>query len=182
MEDIEGIEIDLLETSDTENEDEHSGDETEKEEVKGVYKESAWPAKPEEPKGFTFKGKSKMMGYITEKAKNALKKGSDNEIGTIKFKVLDSKKIGGPTQITVEVADNEGRGISIVDFWGPNKRKECTVMIKKTKDHEERYVKILAKQIIQPILDCLISGRGLEKLFKEQKKNVNIVSLQIMTK
>ena len=158
-----------------------------------------------------------MMGYFTEKAKNALKKGSDNEIGNIKFKVLDSKKIGGSTQITVEVADNEGRGISIVDFWGPNKRKECTVMIKKTKDHEERYVKILAKQIIQPILDCLISGRGLEKLFKEQKKNtserkhscdiclksfsskrylkvhvrrftqllkqnVNIVSLQIMTK
>ena len=29
-----------------------------------VYKENFWPAKPEEPKGFTYKGKSKMMTYI----------------------------------------------------------------------------------------------------------------------
>ena len=148
-----------IETSDTEIEHVNSGDEVDNEEAKSVYKENFWPAKPEEPKGFTFKGKSKMMGYVTEKAKTVLNKGSENEIGKIKFKVLDSKKIGASNQVTVEVADSEGRGISIVDFWGPNKRKECTIMIKKTRDHEERFVKILAKQIIQPMLDCLISGR-----------------------
>ena len=157
MEDIEGIVVDILEISDTVNEHEDSSeeDEDEADEPQSVYKENSWPSKPGEPKGFTFKGKSKMMGYITGKIRTFLKKGSEYEIGNIKFKVLDSKKIGGSTQVTVEVTDNEGRGISVVDFWGPNKRKECTIMIKKTKDHEEKFVKTLAKQIIQPMLDCL---------------------------
>ena len=123
MEDIEGIEVDLLEINENENED--SGDEVENEEAQGVYKENSWPAKPEEPKGYTFKGKSKMMGYITEKVKNVLKKGSENEIGHFKFKVLDSKKNGGSTQVTIEITDSEGRGISIVDFWGPNKGRNA---------------------------------------------------------
>ena len=45
-------------------------------------------------------------------------------------------------------------------------------MITKTREHEERYVTILAKKIIQPMLDCLISGRGIETLFKAIKKNI----------
>ena len=83
-----------------------------------VYKESSWPAKPETPKGFTFKGKSKMMTYAMEKTKATLKKGVEKEINDIKFKVLDAK-----TQVTVEMSDNEGRGNATIDFWGPNKNK-----------------------------------------------------------
>ena len=84
-----------------------------------------------------------------------------------KFKVLDSRKQGGATQITIEVSDSEGRGNAIVDFWGPNKRKECTVLVKKTKEHEERFVKIVAKEIVQPLIDSCISGRGIESTFMD---------------
>ena len=45
------------------------------EETQTVYKENLWPAKPEVPKGYTYKGKSKMMTYAIDKIKSALKKG-----------------------------------------------------------------------------------------------------------
>ena len=124
-----------------------------------VYKENFWPAKPEEPKGFTYKGKSKMMTYAVGKIKISLKKCIEKEKNGIKFRVLDSKKIGGATQVTIEISDKEGRGNAIADFWGPNKKKECTILLKKSKEHEERFVKLAAKEIIQPLLDCYISGR-----------------------
>ena len=118
------------------------------------YKENLWPAPPEDPKGYTFKGKSKLLTFAVEKSKA--------EYNDIKFKVLDARKVGGANQITIEMADSDGRGNAIVDFWGPNKRKECTVMIKKSKDHEARFVKILAKSIIQPLLDSFIIGKSLD--------------------
>ena len=34
-----------------------------KEETQVFYKESFWPAKPDTPKGFTFKGRNKMMAF-----------------------------------------------------------------------------------------------------------------------
>ena len=130
-----------------------------------VYKENSWPSLPEEPKGFTYKGKSKMMTCAMEKTKTVLKKGIEKEIDETKFKVLDHKMHGGAKQVTIEISDKEGRGNAIVDFWGPNKKKECTILIKKLKEHEERFVKILAKTIIQPLLESFITRRRFDEIF-----------------
>ena len=148
-----------------------------KEEQINVYKESFWPAKPEEPKGFTFKGKSKMMTYAMEKTRSYLKKGIEKEVNNkMKFKILDSRKVGGSTQVTVEISENENRGIGIVDFWGPNKKKECTVLVKKSKEYEDKYVKIVAKEIIQPLLDCFISGRVSESIFISHSSKASLTN------
>ena len=141
-----------------------------KDEEQSVYKENFWPAKPDEPKGFTYKGKGKMMTYVIEKTKVALKKGIEREIDETKFRVLDHKIHGIATQVTIEISDKEGRGNAFVDFWGPNKKKECTILIKKSREHQERFVKIVAKSIIQPLLDCFISGRSYEVIFKGPKE------------
>ena len=109
----------------------------ENEETHNVYKENFWPAPPEEPKGYTFKGKGKMMTYAMEKVKSSFKKGVMKQLGKTEFKILDNKKFGGATQIEINVSDNEGRGSAIVDFWGPNKKKECTVLIKKEQGSRE---------------------------------------------
>ena len=109
----------------------------ENEETHNVYKENFWPVK---------------------KVKNPLKKGVMKQLGKTEFKILDNKKIGGATQIEINVSDNEGRGSAIVDFCGPNKKKECTVLIKKSKD-PERFVKIIAKKIIQPFLMASSLGK-----------------------
>ena len=125
-EDMTEIQIDdNTDTIDIIDDHDHDGHKI-KEEETNVYKETFWPARPEEPKGFTFKGKSKMMTYSMEKAKSILKKGTEKEInGKKKFKVLDSRKQGGATQIAIEVSDSEGRGNAIVDFWGPKRGKNA---------------------------------------------------------
>ena len=46
-----------------------------KEETQVFYKESFWPAKPDTPKGFTFKGRNKMMAFAMEKIKTLLRRG-----------------------------------------------------------------------------------------------------------
>ena len=136
-----------------------------------VYKENCWPPNPETPKGYTFKGKSKMMTYSLGKIKQILKKGTEKEINSVKFIVLDVKLVGGATQTVIQMIDKDGRGNAIADLWGPNKRKECTILLKKSKEYDERFVKVLAKQIIQPFLDCIISGKSLDTLLKTSKKS-----------
>ena len=176
--------VDDLENDDSDNESVASNNENldvKNDDKQTVYKESSWPAKPETPKGFTFKGKSKMMTYAMEKTKATLKKGIEKEINYIKFKVLDAKTLGGATQVTVEMSDNEGRGNAIIDFWGPNKNKQCTILIKKSKEHDEKFVNILAKQIIQPILDCIISGKNLVNMFSNSGKKEETSNLRKKT-
>ena len=76
------------------------------------------------------------------------KHAQEREINNTKFTVLDNRPVGGATQVIIEISDKEGRGNGMVDFWGPNKRKECTVLIKKSKEHDERYVELVAKKVI----------------------------------
>ena len=102
-------------------------------EVQNVYQENCWPAKPEMPKGYTFKGKNKMMTYSMNKIKSLLKKGSERQIDDTIFKILDVKIHGGATQILAQMTDSAERGNAVADLWGPNKRKECTILIKKIK-------------------------------------------------
>ena len=109
------------------------------------YKENVWPPPPEEPKGCTFKGKSKLMANAVGKCKGDLKKENECEYEGFKYNVLDVKKNGGATQIMIEISSGDGRGNAVVDFWGPNNRKECTVMVKKSGEHDAKYVKIRQK-------------------------------------
>ena len=136
-----------------------------------IYKENFWPSKPEIPKGFTFKGKHKLMTFAVNKAKTLLKRKDNVEIGRTKFNIKDNRIVGGATQVVIEIVDKEGRGNAIVELWGPNKRKECTVLVKKSKEHDERFVEIVAKAVVQPILDCLITGGDSKSLFKNTRKN-----------
>ena len=105
-----------------------------------IYKESFWPSKPEKPKGFTFKGKHNLMTFAVNKAKTLLKRKSNLKFGSTKFNINDNRIVGGATQVVIEIEDKEGRGNANVDFWGPNKRKECTVLVKKSKEHDKRFV------------------------------------------
>ena len=73
------------------------------------------------------------MSHIMEKIKSVLKKGRTKEIGDKKIDVLDAKPLGGALQVTIKMTNKKERGIALIDLWGPNKRKECTIMIKKIK-------------------------------------------------
>ena len=139
------------------------------EETQRFYKESFWPAKPDTPKGFTYKGKSKIMTHAMNKIKSILKKSTQKEINNIKFKIQDTKIHGGATQIIVQMELNAERGIAIAECWGPNKKKECTILVKKSKEYDEKFVSILAKSIIQPLLDYISNGKSVDDILKARK-------------
>ena len=169
------IDKDKEDTEDTDSASEDDSDidemtDTEVVDKNKVYIENFWPVKPDKPKGFTFKGKHKLMTHAVKKSKSILKKHpQERVINNTNFTVLDNRPVGGATQVIIEISDKEGRGNGIVDFWGPNKRKECTVLIKKSKEHDERYVELVAKKVIQPILDCFVSGSDPSALFTKKK-------------
>ena len=145
------------------------------EEKSEEYKENHWPLPPDEPKGFTFKGKTKLMAKACEELKKILKKKAKGYIGNIQFSVSDVKKIGPALEAIVEVTDASGSGKAIVNFWGPNKKtKQCTILVKKPKEHDERFVKIVAKQIVQKVLDCVICGDPPDNIFK----NTSVKSIE----
>ena len=95
--------LDESNTSDDDKSVPSSIEDSNKEETQVFYKESFWPAKPDTPKGFTFKGRNKMMAFAMKKIKNTLKTRMEKEINVTKFKILDSKLHGGATKIIVEI-------------------------------------------------------------------------------
>ena len=181
---IKSEDIILLDGEEPEEED--SVDDLE--EKPDEYKENHWPLPPDEPKGFTFKGKTKLMAKAFEELKKILKKKAKGCIGNTKFSVSDVKKIGSALETIVEITDASGSGKAIINFWGPNtKTKQCTILIKKPKDHDERFVKIVAKEIVQKVLDCVICGNPPDKIFintsvKEKEKQGNTHECEMCAK
>ena len=70
------------------NDDSDIIDETIKE-----FEEHCWPEPPEEPSGFTFKGRKRSFIKCTENLKIKFKKGFQNTINDVSFKVLDVRNI-----------------------------------------------------------------------------------------
>ena len=123
-------------------------------------KESTWGKKVDGQfviDGFKFKGKQPFR-----KAKELLVKGAQSEIDGVKFKVLDARNKGIELEIDIEILENakhgvDIRGLAVVKFYGPNKRKENVVTITKSKESDIKYVTILAQKIIKPLIKKFLS-------------------------
>ena len=82
----------------------------------------------------------------------------------LEFRILDCRK---GSEVDVEISKGTERGIAVLKMFGPNSRKECTLMINKSRKHEAKFVKMLAVEIIKPMIDKFISGEGWMNIFKE---------------
>ena len=93
------------------------------------------------------------------------------------MRVMDSRNIPHGVEIDVELNKDKDRGISVLKIFGPNARKECTIVTNKCKKHEVKFVKILALEVIQPLLDKFISGEGWTNLLK--KVNLTVTNKKV---
>ena len=142
------------------------------EEVETYYEENFWPKdEKENPCGFTFKGKKKIFNKAVENVLICFKnKGKIKDMKTLTFKVNDNRKTKYGSEIDVEITKNKEKGIAVLKIFGP--KKESTIMINKSKKHDVKYVKILAVEVIKPLLDKFISGEGWKDLFTKITANV----------
>ena len=129
-----------------------------------VYNENSWPK--EDPSGFSFKGKKKLFAKAVENIKLLMKKGNQKIVESIAFKVLDCRKMNHGNEYDVEVSKEKERGIAVLKIFGPNGKKEHTIMINKSKKHDVKFVELLAIDVIKPLLDRFGSGDGWKSFVK----------------
>ena len=82
-----------------------------------------------------------------------MKTGNENILGSVSFKVLDSRKVPHGMEYEVEISKDKERGVAILKIFGPSAKKGCTLMINKSKKFEVKFVEILTFDVVKQLLD-----------------------------
>ena len=118
------------------------------------YTEKCWPLPPEKATVITIKGKNQDFIDATLKMKEVMKKGAETDVNGVKAKILDVKVKNKLTETVIEINEGPHRGNAILEVFEPQKRnKNCSVVIKKPKGHDEKYVSTVANKIVKPYID-----------------------------
>ena len=127
-----------------------------KEESEENYKVESWPEEDDNPTGFKIKGKF-VLGKALEVMKVRLKKSKIiKKLNQIEYVVTEVRTIKHGTEVEVELKGKE-KGGACLRFFGPNKKKEYTLVINKLKKFDEKFVKIVTMELAIPIIDDCIS-------------------------
>ena len=70
---------------------------------------------------------------------NLMKKGNKRTSDNSDIRVIDASNIPNGIERLVEVVKHNEKGNVVVKFYGPNKKRGCTVMVTKTKDHAVQF-------------------------------------------
>ena len=89
--------------------------------------------------------------------------------------VMDSRTIHHGNEMDIEVSNEKEKGVAVLRIFGPNSKKECTIVASNKKKSDLIFVKILAKDIIKPLIDKFISGEGWINLFSKVNSNKKVV-------
>ena len=117
-----------------------------------MYKVEYWEEGEEEPTGYKIKGKF-LFGKSVEMLKLRLKKSKfSKKIQDQKYFVTDVRNTKHGSEVDIEIDDKE-KGGACVKIFGPNKKKEYTIVINKMRKFPQKFVKVVATEIIIPTLD-----------------------------
>ena len=137
-------------------------------EENAVYKSSDWKGAKGEKVGYQYNGgKNKDFAQAANEIKKIFNSSREHEIDDIKFSKVKKNPLVGGWEYLIQVKkgdQEENQGAAVVKVWGPNTRKEFKIGVTKSKQFEEKFVEILAVQIIKKLLDKHISGRGWRSL------------------
>ena len=132
-----------------------------------LYAQFCFPE--EEPTSIRFKGKKRSFIKSVESLKVLLKKGDGKSLSNVSFRVLDSRKMPHGVEYDIKTLKEKDRGVSILKIYGPTPKKGCTVMITKSKEHDAKFVGILATDIIKQLFDKYTSTDGWKNIFEISK-------------
>ena len=128
--------------------------------ITSAFKEKTW-GKEEDggytTDGYSFRGK-RAFGEVLNHLKDMMKKGVNGKVNDIVFKVLDNRKKGAELNIESEITENDNRCIAVLKLYGPSKKKEFVAMVTKSKQSDSKFVTILAKLVIEPLIKKFFSN------------------------
>ena len=118
------------------------------------YKEETWGKSVDGEfvtDGYKFRGKQPFK-KAKEEIEKLMIRGNKFKVGKIELIVLDARNKGIELEVDVRMTENENRGVAIVKLYGPNKRKENTVTITKSKQSDVKFVSLMAERVIRPLI------------------------------
>ena len=144
------------------------------ENVENAFKEKTWGKDDGDLHiidGFSFRGKQRFLKALVC-FKEMLKRGVKQTINDVNIKVLDRRTKGLELEIEIEMYENENdRGIAVLKLYGPNKKKENVITVTKSKESDSKFVKILAKQIVKPLIKTFLLGNDYEEPTEKKSNN-----------
>ena len=164
---------DLSQSRDSENSEFLNAEVTDEEDIveenEKDYKVNKWPEDEDELIGYRVRGK-KSFSKAAENLKLNLKKSLVPKVlNNISFNISETRTIPHGVEYDFEVNKDEEKGFTLVKIYGPNKKKkQFSIVVTKSKKSDSKFVEIATTEIIIPLLDMFLSGRGWGSVFKTQ--------------
>ena len=166
---VDGVQImiDLSETESLTSDNEKDDEEDEEEDIHIDYVHNVEKVLCEE----SFKGKKPMFVQTVKAVKQLLyQKGDKNSkiINTHKIVIKDVRDVSYGMEADIEISKGRLKGLAMVKVWGPSKsstkKNWCTIIVTKYPHSESKYVMLLAKKVMKPLLDAYLKGEGWKTL------------------
>ena len=116
-----------------------------------------------------------MLKYAVQGIKETLLRGVNKTLDETHIRVLDTRKNGVALDIEVEVKLKTERGNAIIRLYGPynqQDKKENVIMVTKIKRHHEKFVTILAENVVKPLINEFVKDS-----FEDIEQDENICSV-----
>ena len=122
------------------------------------YKEKKW-YKPNNggeniTTGYSLRGRQRLKTLVEGLIK-VFERGVNKTIEGVQINTLDARKVGVALEIEVAMVEKGESGIAMLKLYGPysqEDKKDNVILISKSKHNEEKFVTILAEQIIKPLI------------------------------
>ena len=109
--------------------------------------------------GYKFRGKQPFK-KAKEDLEKLLVRGAQFKVGNIEVIILDARNKGIEVEVDIQISEKDKeRGNAFVKLYGPNKRKENTVTITKSKQSDVKFVTLLAQKVIKPLTKTFLEKR-----------------------
>lgn len=126
-----------------------------------IYSMNPWSGQNDEISGYSFKGKDPKFVKALENIKIKLKKGFARTVNGVEIKVSNSKAIPHGIERDVSISKESHTGKAKLAIYEQNlKKKNISMVVKKAKESDEKFIEILAKEVIKPMIDLFIKGQG----------------------
>ena len=171
---IENIIDNVIDLSETENDssEEDGGSDEEDEEINIEYDYSY----EEESSAEAYKGKKPLFVQAVKALKDVIKEKGDSHgkrINKYRMVIKDVRNISYGIEADVEIQTEKNKGLAKVKIWGPSKsakqKHKCSINITKYPHYDGKWVKILSRKIIKPLLDSFLRGEGWKAVMKKEK-------------
>ena len=133
--------------------------------------------------GYKFKGRQPFR-KAKEELEKLIVRGPHYKIGNFTFNVLDARNKGIELEADVALkgSDNKNRGVAILKLYGPNKRKENTVTVTKSRQSDIHFVTLMAEKVIKPLLKMIIEEKNFSKEAIETQRAISTIKCKTCDK